>query len=271
MSYIEISFTNLPEETSEILIALLSDLQYEGFEEEPGSLNAFISKSLFNQEEISQLSAKFQVKYSLIELPDVNWNKEWESNFQPVVVENFCAVRAEFHEPVNNVQHEIIITPKMSFGTGHHATTYMMIQQMHGINFKGKHVMDFGTGTGILAILAYKMGAASVTAIDNDSLSIVNAEENFKRNEAENIHLKMADSPAADTVCDIILANVTRNIIQEKFSLFNKYLINHGTLLLSGLLNTDENDILLLASAHNFKVEKKLKNENWICIKLIKN
>jgi ribosomal protein L11 methyltransferase len=180
MAYIEIRFIEPSEEASDILIAMLSDLQYEGFEEEENILKAFIPKSLFNEERLKEIEEEFQLKYSVTELPDTNWNKVWESNFQPVIVENFCVVRAGFHEPIKDVEHEIIITPKMSFGTGHHATTYMMLQQMKDIDFKGKHVMDFGTGTGVLAILANKLGAASVIAIDSDSWSIENAAENLK-------------------------------------------------------------------------------------------
>ena len=197
-------------------------MNYEGFEENANALKAFISKSLFNEEHIKEIAGQFQLKYTTAELPDINWNKEWESNFQPVVIENFCAVRADFHAPIKNVQHEIIITPKMSFGTGHHATTYMMIQQMRQINFLNKYVMDFGTGTGVLAILAKKLGAASVVAIGNDEWSIENAKENFTRNNADEIELRLAHHPVANKACDIILANITRNVIQENFLLFDQ-------------------------------------------------
>ena len=271
MAYIEIRFIEPSEEARDILIAMLSDLQYEGFEEEENILKAFIPKSLFNEERLKEIEEEFQLKYSVTELPDTNWNKVWESNFQPVIVENFCVVRAGFHEPIKDVEHEIIITPKMSFGTGHHATTYMMLQQMKDIDFKGKHVMDFGTGTGVLAILANKLGAASVIAIDNDNWSIENAAENFKNNSAQNIDLKLADQPITDRVCDIILANITRNVIQENFPLFNKYLAEKGILLLSGLLSDDKEHITSLASTYNFVLDKQLQRDNWISLKLIKN
>lgn len=270
MAYIEITFMQLSGQTSDILIAMLHDLQYEGFEEEANVLKAFISKPLFNEKQLNELAEQFQLKYDIVELPDINWNKEWESNFQPVIIQDFFAVRAEFHEPIKQVQHEIIITPKMSFGTGHHATTFMMLQQMQAINFQGKHVMDFGTGTGVLAILAHKLGAASVIAIDNDSWSFANAAENFKRNNAENINLKMADCAIANSICDIILANITRNVIQDNFSLFDKYIVKNGILLLSGLFNEDEQPILLLASSYQYILDKKLQMDNWISLKLIK-
>ena len=271
MAYIEIRFIEPSEEARDILIAMLSDLHYEGFEEEENILKAFIPKSLFNEERLKEIEEEFQLKYSVTELPDTNWNKVWESNFQPVIVENFCVVRAGFHEPIKDVEHEIIITPKMSFGTGHHATTYMMLQQMKDIDFKGKHVMDFGTGTGVLAILANKLGAASVIAIDNDNWSIENAAENFKNNSAISIDLKLADQPTVNGACDVILANITRNVIQENFPLFNKYLAEKGILLLSGLLSDDKEHITSLASTYNFVLDKQLQRDNWISLKLIKN
>jgi len=270
MVYIEVRFIQPSKEINDILIAMLSNLRYEGFEEETDALKAFIPKSLFNEKQMNELAEQFQLKYTVSELPDTNWNEVWESNFQPVIVERFCALRAEFHKPIKDVKHEIIITPKMSFGTGHHATTYMMLQQMQEIDFQDKHVMDFGTGTGVLAILAHKLGAASVTAIDNDSWSISNAAENFKRNKADNIELQLADQAIANSICDIILANITRNVIQDNFSRFDKYLISNGILLLSGLLNEDEKGIISLALEYKFILDKKLQNGNWICLRLIK-
>ena len=270
MPYIEVTFIETSKATSDILVAMLDNLQYEGFEETPGKLKAFISSLLFDERKLENVANQFQLKYTITKLPEINWNKEWESNFQPVIVEDFCTIRAEFHQPIKNVQHEIIITPKMSFGTGHHATTYMMIEQMQEINFPFKQVMDFGTGTGVLAILAKKLGAAAVVAIDNDTCSIDNAKENFKNNKVDDIELKLADQPITSIACDIILANITRNVIQENFSLFNQYLISNGILLLSGLLTNDEKDIALLAASYQFTLSKKLQKENWICLKLIK-
>ena len=269
MTYIEITFTGLSRELSDVLIAMLSDMHYEGFEEDANTLKAFISQILFDKKQLENLVEQFQLQYTISELPDVNWNEVWESNFQPVIVGNW-ALRAEFHQPIKTVQHEIIITPKMSFGTGHHATTFMMIQHMQQIDFAGKRVLDFGTGTGVLAILACKLGAAEVIAIDNDSHSIENAMENFENNDVDDIELLLADTASTEGVFDIILANITRNVIQENFSLFNKHLIKDGMLLLSGLLTEDENAILTLAAKYNFVLHKNLQRENWISLLLIK-
>src|ERR1700754_5026182 len=170
--YVPIKFANLPAETQDLLIALLSDAGYDGFEEGIGFLSAFISQEDFNKDVLQDIEAQQEVVASMEVLPERNWNAEWEKNFEPVVIGNFCAVRASFHKPIGGVEHEIVITPKMSFGTGHHATTYIMIECIQQLSLKGKHVLDFGTGTVILAILAVKCGAASVMAIDNDDWSI---------------------------------------------------------------------------------------------------
>lgn len=270
MHYIEMSFKALSEEQKEILIALLSEMHFEGFEEQARQLKAFIPLDLYDEEMLHTLAEKMQLNYSATELPDVNWNHVWESNFQPVIIGD-CALRASFHQPIKNIQHEIIVTPKMSFGTGHHATTFMMIQQMQAIDFKDTIVLDFGTGTGILAILAYKLGAAKIVAIDNDSFSIENAAENFINNNIDGIELKMADNANAEGVFDIILANITRNIIQENFRLFNLQLPEGGLLLLSGLLKEDERTIMEIAGSAKFELKHKLEKDNWICLLFAKS
>src|SRR5664279_3939273 len=166
-NYIRTEIVTISAEQSEILIAALSESQFYAFEQEENSLLAYIKQEDFNEEKLKTLLPETVVyTYSVIE--DRNWNEEWESGFQPITVHNFVGVRASFHEPLKNVEHDIIITPKMSFGTGHHATTFLMIELMEKIDFKNKRVLDFGTGTGILAILAEKLGAASVLAIDYD-------------------------------------------------------------------------------------------------------
>lgn len=269
MGYIEIRFKVLAEEQKEILVALLSDIQFEGFEEQAQHLKAFIPIDLYDEEMLSGLAEKMQLNYSVTELPDVNWNHVWESNFQPVIIGD-CALRASFHQPIENIQHEIIVTPKMSFGTGHHATTYMMIQQMQAMDFNNKTVLDFGTGTGVLAILAHKLGAAKIVAIDNDSFSIENAAENFINNNIDGIELRMAGNANAEGVFDIILANITRNIIQENFRLFNLQLIEGGLLLLSGLLKEDENNIMATAGNAQFELKHKLEKDNWLCLLFVK-
>ncbi|MGZ8550441.1 MAG: 50S ribosomal protein L11 methyltransferase, partial [Chitinophagaceae bacterium] len=152
-SYIQIEYQNISQEQSDLLIAQLSEIGFDGFEEEENKLKAFIDSNNFDETLLQDISTPLHVDFSKTVIEETNWNKVWESNFDPVIVDDFVAVRADFHEPIKDVELEIIITPKMSFGTGHHATTYMMLQQMIEEDFKDKIVFDFGTGTGVLAIL----------------------------------------------------------------------------------------------------------------------
>lgn len=271
MSYTEVGFTKTSPHVNDILIAMLQEINYDGFREENDELKAYIASELFNRENIQQLAGRFDVNYSVSELPDTNWNAVWESGFNPVTVEDFCAIRADFHPPFENFKHEIIITPKMSFGTGHHPTTYLMIQQMKNIDFENKRTLDFGTGTGILAILAKKMGSSRVVAIDNDNRSIENAEENIRKNHSSLIEIIKGDTPPPPgQIFDIILANITRNVILENIPLFATALTDKGMLLLSGLLSDDESYILNHAVDHGFTLVEKTKRNNWMCMKFRK-
>ncbi len=265
MDYIKITFAHLQPEQKEILIAQLADAGYEGFEEVDNSLDAFISKKNFDKNLLSEISYKYQTPYTSEKIAETNWNKIWESNFEPVIVEDYVAVRAGFHKPITNAKFEIVITPKMSFGTGHHATTHMMIQLMRKIEFKEKTVLDFGTGTGILAILAEKSGAEKIYAIDNDEWSIANAEENFKTNKCKKIILKKASDASSKLKYDVILANINKNVILENLETLCASLKPAGKILFSGLLPTDKKDII---EAKDFRLilEDELIRNNWIAL-----
>lgn len=265
--YIEITFSDIQPEQKEMLIAHLSQAGYEGFEEKENELKAFIDEKKFDKFFLKELAYKHQVDYQQQQIKEQNWNAVWESSFQPVIIDDFAAVRADFHPPVINVQHEIIITPKMSFGTGHHATTYMMIQQMKDIDFVNKSVFDFGTGTGVLAILAEKLGANKVIAIDNDDWSIRNAEENIQRNNCSIINLELSDSAKQNETADIILANINKNVILNNLSILKDQLKPNGVLLISGLLREDETDILSKTEALRFKLILKAERHNWLCLR----
>ena len=265
--YIQVNF-ECDKEKREILIALLSEHDFEGFEEENNLLKAYVSKKSFNTGIVSKISAENNVIYDIIEIADANWNKIWESNFQPVIIKNFVAVRADFHSSIKNVSHEIIINPKMSFGTGHHETTYMMMEQMAGIDFRNNTILDFGTGTGILSILAEKLGAAKVLAIDNDDLSIENATENFTINNCSKIQLDRSSLPPSGILFDIILANLTKNIIKENFDLLAEQIKRDGVILLSGLLVTDVDDILQAAEKYSLKMNNQTRKNDWVSLRL---
>ena len=255
------------EATQELLISNLSDLGAEGFEQTEDRLIAYFPEHSFKSYEVNEALTGYA--YTTATVAEQNWNAVWESNFQPVVIGKFCAVRADFHEPIEGLQHEIVITPKMSFGTGHHATTHMMIEQMEGIDFRGKTVFDFGTGTGILAILAEKLGAASITAIDVDDWSIENTKENMVRNGCNRISVSRSAQLAAEQF-DIVLANINRNVILQYLPQLQACLKGESLVLLSGLLVNDEEDILLACKNEGMQFVKRSERSNWISLLFVK-
>ena len=268
--YKEVRFSGMTVESRDIVVALLAEAGFDGFEEKDEALFAYVGMEKFDSDYLSSLADQYDFHFHESELPETNWNQLWESNFQPVVVDNFCAIRANFHEPIAGTAHEIIITPKMSFGTGHHATTYMMVEQMRSIDFNNKLVLDFGTGTGILAIAAEKCGAREVVAIDNDIFSIENAAENIEHNKCSNINLVQSDNADTGKKYDIILANITRNVIIDNLGHFSNSLNSPGILLLSGLLEDDEDPVRASTSMYNFKIQEVVRRDKWICMKTIR-
>lgn len=271
--YFQIEFQNISTAVSELLVAQLSEIGFEGFEEEGNILKAFIPADSFDKRRLNEVTGQFGTIYTQSIIEETNWNQLWESNFQPVIMDHlihkapWVAIRADFHEPFNEIEYEIIITPKMSFGTGHHATTSMMIQQMSQIDFNNKFVLDFGTGTGVLSILAEKMGASKVIAIDNDKWSIENAKENLQKNNCEKIELIKTDNLITGHKFDIILANINKNVILENFSELAKQLTSSGMLLVSGLLAEDEEDLLNKAKISELYNYQIISANNWLCIR----
>jgi ribosomal protein L11 methyltransferase len=255
----------------DVLIALMSERAYEGFEQTDTILKAFIRAEDFDQEVLEALLSAHGLTYTLERIEDRNWNEEWEKNFQPVVVGAFCAIRAHFHAPITGVEHELVITPKMSFGTGHHATTYMMLQSMQGMDLRGKRVLDFGTGTGVLAILAERLGAGEVIAIDNDEWSINNAQENTLANHCSLITVLKVDRVAdLEGAFDLILANINKHVIVDQLGDLGQHLAPGGVILLSGLLENDTEDIENEAVKNNLSVSNWMTKGSWICLKTAK-
>lgn len=267
-NHIELTFAVTDTEVQQVLIAQLAEAGFEGFEETENCLKAFISETAYPEVDVQRIADAQQVSFTTALIPAQNWNAVWESNFDPVVVDDFVAIRAGFHQPVEGVETEIVITPKMSFGTGHHATTFMMMRQMRQLSFPGKSVFDFGTGTGVLAILAEKLGATDIYAIDYDEWSIDNARENGENNQCKHIRLEQADTAANAPESDIILANINKNVILDNLVHLKNGLKPGGILLLSGLLTTDEADILQAAQPLGLKLTGKEELNKWICIEL---
>ncbi len=271
MTYTEVKFTTNSAAQNEILIAQLAQIGFEGFEEEENILKAFIKQNECSAAAVDEIANSNQLTYTITEIEQQNWNAQWESSFEPVLVNNFAAIRASFHEPVKNVQHEIIITPKMSFGTGHHATTYLMMEQMSQLNFTGKTVMDFGTGTGVLAILAEKMGATEIVAIDNDDWSIDNAKENIGNNNSTHIVIQKGESIGANRKYDIILANINLNVIVQNMPLIAAACKPGTQIVLSGFLYTDEAAVKSALHANSLVFSTVTRQKDWICILALHN
>lgn len=257
-------------EQNDILIALLSDWGIEGFEEAEKILYASGSSSGISDSEIDQYLSDEHIQFEKSTIADQNWNAVWESNFEPVLVDDYVAVRADFHDPIVNVEHEIVITPKMSFGTGHHATTFLMMQLIRDLDMANAGVFDFGTGTGILAILAEKEGAERVEAVDYDEWCILNASENIERNDCDKIILKQDDKPPVNGNFDIILANINKNIILLHLEKLTMLLNASGNMLLSGLLTTDEAEIKTAAGRLGLEMIKKREKNGWIALQFQK-
>lgn len=196
-----------------------------------------------------------------------NWNEDWEKSFTPVTVSGFCTIRATFHKPDTSVLHDIIITPKMSFGTGHHATTQLMLQQMSTCDFEGKSVFDFGTGTGVLAILAEKLGAKEIVAVDNDEWSYENTLENIGYNNSKHIKVfRGSIEKAGLRKYDIVLANINRHILLEYMDEMKALLSSTGIIYMSGILDEDEQLITTEAAKSGFTFVSKVQQEKWICL-----
>lgn len=266
MTYIEIHFNEISPETSDVLVALLPDLGFTGMEETPKGLKAYATAGQVDQSALDLLCAEMGIHYTNAELEEENWNSSWESNFDPVILPGKIHVRAHFHPPLEGFEHEILITPKMSFGTGHHATTRMMMLGMLELDFMGKEVLDFGTGTGILAILAERLGATSVEAIDNDHWSISNVNENIQLNAASNIIVALAENLDEVHTCDMLLANINKHVLLAHAASMAQLLRTDGFLLISGLLAVDQVDIEAVFTPLFGKPINLYTDNGWIAL-----
>ena len=254
----------------EILIAELGYAGFESFVETEEGVTAYIQKEEWNQnilEDIQILNSdEFDITYTHEDIEQTNWNAEWEKNFNPIVVDDVCAVRAPFHEKFDT-EYDIVIEPKMSFGTGHHETTHMMIQHILQNDFKDKSVLDMGCGTAVLAILAEMKGAKPIDAIDIDNWCYLNSLENVERNNCKHISVYEGDaSLLKDKHYDIIIANINRNILLQDIATYAKCLNTNGSLFLSGFYEDDIPLIEKECNANNLQHLKTLKRNNWVAL-----
>ena len=267
MKHIKVTFKLNEQANGDMLIAFLSYIGFNGFEETDKALLAYIEEEHYNKLLVDEIAVQQGVVFETEVIEHQNWNALWESNFQPVIVEDFCTLRAHFHEIEVTTPYDIVITPKMSFGTGHHATTQLMIMGMKTIPFTGTTVLDFGTGTGILAILAEMLGATKITAIDNDSWSVENTIENAARNSCNHIVVKESTlEEIGDETYDIILANINRHILLQYMAQLYQITNAGGIVLMSGLLLEDKEIIINAASNAGFRYKQVSEKDNWIAI-----
>ncbi|GAA4468877.1 50S ribosomal protein L11 methyltransferase [Nemorincola caseinilytica] len=271
MRHIKISFEVPPGDERDVLIALLADTGYEGFEETDNVVHAYVPEEAYDAAQVAETLSMYQVQHAAETIEPRNWNEVWEAGIQPVVVDGFCTVRAHFHSPEVDTPYCVVITPKMSFGTGHHATTQLMMMAMRHIPFSGKTVLDFGTGTGVLAILAGMLGAAKTVAIDNDEWAVENARENAERNGS--VGMEIAQASLEDIEAqeyDVVLANINRHILLHHMPAMYGMLVSKGILLMSGLLTEDEAVIADAAKEAGFVIEAVEQLNGWISVKAIK-
>lgn len=282
MNSTEVNFTLKPysEDIADALIAELGHIGYNGFCNTDNGLLAYILAADFNEDSLKSLeiisffAPHYQITWTHTEIEDQDWNKVWEDNFTPIVVDNRILVRAGFHDTIEGIEHEIIIEPKMSFGTGHHSTTALMLASIlcHTNTIKGKRVLDMGCGTGILSIMAAKAGAAEVTGIDIDEWAFNNAMENMKNNHITNIKIKIGDAGLLknEEPFDIILANINRNILLNDMHHYTEKLRSQGCLIMSGFYEQDLPMIKEKAESLGLDYQEYKEDKNWVAVSFYK-
>lgn len=264
----------VPAAQSDIALAFLSELPFDTFEETGTGLEAYMRADAYTpvlQKQLEGIMQRLGLDWDQKDVPYQNWNKAWEAAFQPIRVDDFCGVRATFHEPMQGVEHEIVIDPEMAFGTGHHATTYMMIQAMRDTNLAGKTVFDYGCGTGILAILADQMGAAGIDAVDIEEPAYERTLANAERNDANRIQAYLGTLEAVPhSAYGLILANINRNVILDSLPTLYDRLEAGGQLLVSGILITDQDMLTQETVRAGFELQGAAQRGDWSCLRFLK-
>ena len=273
MNYVEIAI-NCEEPLKEILTAELCQLGYESFLETNEGLKAYRCLEDYDQDELQQLLAHYpQIeKFRSNEIPSENWNQQWESNFEPIVVGD-CRIRAGFHEPSPNFTYDLIINPKMSFGTGHHETTRLMIASLRSLDLQNQSVLDVGCGTGILSILTEKLGADRITAVDNDPWAVENARENMQLNQCNDIEVLQGTVSSLQLPLGyhLVLANINRNVLLQEIPNYSSLLRHKGCLILSGFYTDDNQQIVNICETNGLLIKTQNEEKNWSCLIFVKN
>ena len=276
MEYIEVDIEIEKSEVfSDIVVARLNEIEFETFLENDNGVRCYIQAKLFDKKkldiELDKIKQYTKLNFNINHVAQKNWNEEWEKNFKPVQINSHCLIRSEFHNNSGNFKDEIIITPKMSFGTGHHETTFLMINELYNLDLNDKSILDMGSGTGVLSIVASKNGAKQVVGIDIDEWAFQNSIDNAKLNNTENISFLHGDIKLIENQdFDIILANINRNIIEKDIEEYYNLLGDKGDLLISGFLVEDVDFIINLSINKRFNVINKKNKGQWSMVHLRK-
>lgn len=263
-------------EFAELLMAEIAEAGFDSFLETDKGFEAYVELEKYDKVQLQAIKEKYAAQTPVVFYQDriqkQNWNEEWEKNYEPIIVDDKCLIRAEFHKIEKKYPYEVIITPKMSFGTGHHQTTYLMVKNQMKMDHQGARVMDAGCGTAILSVMACKLGAKEVEAFDIDEWSVINGKENLEVNHCPQIHLQQGklDELSVKGTFDIILANINKNVLLTEIRQYQTYLKPQGLLLLSGFYTHDIADLLQEASKHNLHEVSRDERETWAALLLKK-
>lgn len=278
MQYLELKLAIQPNDDYivDLLASFLGEIGFESFEEDIDGMLAFIRKDMFDEDALVHLISNFpytsDIQYSIANVDEVNWNEEWEKHyFEPIVIGNQCVIHSSFHTDVPSAEYDIVIDPKMSFGTGHHETTSMMIEEILDADLKGKSVLDMGCGTAVLGILAAKRGASPVLAIDIDPWCTENSKENIQNNGVEWIQVELGGAEQLENVkVDVIFANINRNILLEDIKKYSACLGEGGVLYMSGFYTSDIPVLMEEANRYGLQLKASREKNNWAAIKTVK-
>lgn len=278
MQYLELKLAIQPNDDYivDLLASFLGEIGFESFEEDIDGMLAFIRKDMFDEDALVHLISNFpytsDIQYSIANVDEVNWNEEWEKHyFEPIVIGNQCVIHSSFHTDIPSAEYDIVIDPKMSFGTGHHETTSMMIEEILEADLKGKSVLDMGCGTAVLGILAAKRGASPVLAIDIDPWCTENSKENIQNNGVEWIQVVLGGAEQLENVkVDVIFANINRNILLEDIKKYSACLGEGGVLYMSGFYTSDIPVLMEEANRYGLQLKASREKNNWAAIKTVK-